>query len=213
MAITAIDPSCPFAVKFVPSRGSTAISTGVPPAPTFSPIYSIGVSSISPSPMTTVPSIGTLDKIECMPSTASWSAPHLVAFPHESACFNGCRFRNANEFQCEHSVHIPASCCYTIKPEPVPVRKSAGSSGLRQHIPHHAMPFMLYYFYAVWIKSCPESLYKYSTLYLRESIKNACRSKRRSCQKYKYTFCMQLIFSAPSRTRYQEVLRTPNGRR
>ena len=81
MAITAIDPSCPFAVKFVPSRGSTAISTGVPPAPTFSPIYSIGASSISPSPMTTVPSIGTLDKIECMPSTASWSAPILLPFP------------------------------------------------------------------------------------------------------------------------------------
>ncbi len=213
MAITAIDPSCPFAVKFVPSRGSTAISTGVPPAPTFFAdvehwrfVHFPFADDDGP-----VDRHARQDRMHAVDSQLV--CPHLVAFPHESACFNGCRFRNANEFQCEHSVHIPASCCYTIKPEPVPVRKSAGSSGLRQHIPHHAMPFMLYYFYAVWIKSCPESLYKYSTLYLRESIKNACRSKRRSCQKYKYTFCMQLIFSAPSRTRYREVLRTPNGRR
>ena len=36
------------------------MSIGGPPAPTFSPIYSIGASSISPSPITTVPSMATV---------------------------------------------------------------------------------------------------------------------------------------------------------
>ena len=45
----------------VPSIGSTATSVrGGVPSPIFSPLYSIGASSFSPSPMTTMPSIGTV---------------------------------------------------------------------------------------------------------------------------------------------------------
>ena len=56
----AVDPleGTNFAAKFVPSSGSTAISTlGPSPVPNFSPIYNIGASSSSPSPITTFPSI------------------------------------------------------------------------------------------------------------------------------------------------------------
>ena len=57
-ASTEIALSWPSAVKRVPSIGSTAIETNSPiPEPTFSPIYNIGASSISPSPITISPSI------------------------------------------------------------------------------------------------------------------------------------------------------------
>ena len=51
----AVDPleGTNFAAKLVPSRGSTAISIlGPIPFPSFSPIYNIGASSSSPSPIT-----------------------------------------------------------------------------------------------------------------------------------------------------------------
>ena len=51
----AVDPleGTNFAAKFVPSNGSTAISNSGPLfVPSFSPIYSIGASSNSPSPIT-----------------------------------------------------------------------------------------------------------------------------------------------------------------
>ena len=52
--ITERAPGKFFATKFVPSRGSTAISISIfPPEPNFSPIYNIGASSSSPSPITT----------------------------------------------------------------------------------------------------------------------------------------------------------------
>ena len=81
IAITAIAPGCPLATRLVPSTGSTAISTAGPPAPTSSPMYSIGASSISPSPITTVPLIFTVSNILRMASTASWSAPFLSPLP------------------------------------------------------------------------------------------------------------------------------------
>ena len=60
-----------FAVKFVPSNGSSAISTFGPfLVPTFSPMYNIGASSISPSPITTVPSIFILFSSSLILSTA-----------------------------------------------------------------------------------------------------------------------------------------------
>src|SRR5579883_2177346 len=65
----------PLAVIVVPSRGSRAISIGGPlPVPTFSPMYSIGASSRSPSPMTTVPSMARLLRAKRIASTAAWSA-------------------------------------------------------------------------------------------------------------------------------------------
>ena len=48
----------PLLISVVPSIGSTATSTSGPlPSPTCSPLKSIGASSFSPSPITTVPRI------------------------------------------------------------------------------------------------------------------------------------------------------------
>ena len=44
-------------------------------SPTFSPMKSMGASSRSPSPMTTVPAIGTVSRTRRMASTAAWSDP------------------------------------------------------------------------------------------------------------------------------------------
>ena len=70
------------AASFVPSSGSTAISTLIsPPNPSFSPIYNIGASSISPSPITTSPSKGILFSSFLIESTAAWSAAFLSPLP------------------------------------------------------------------------------------------------------------------------------------
>src|SRR5215472_18793270 len=75
MAMTASALALPFAVIVVPSRGSSAMSIGGPfPVPTLSPIKSIGASSRSPSPMTTVPAIDKLFNASLIASTAAWSA-------------------------------------------------------------------------------------------------------------------------------------------
>src|SRR4051812_37054544 len=74
IAITASAFAIALAVKVVPSSGSSAMSTANPPCPTFSPMNSIGASSRSPSPITTVPSIGSTLKAARIASTAAWSA-------------------------------------------------------------------------------------------------------------------------------------------
>ena len=53
--------------------------------PTFSPMNSIGASSISPSPITTVPSIGNLFSSRRMASTAAWSAAFSCPRPRKRA--------------------------------------------------------------------------------------------------------------------------------
>jgi hypothetical protein len=62
MAMVAMAPGMFLAHSVVPSSGSTAMSTKPPAAPTFSPMNSVGASSISPSPITAVPSIGRLSR-------------------------------------------------------------------------------------------------------------------------------------------------------
>src|SRR3546814_740236 len=74
MAITAIAVWPPLAVMVVPSSGSRAMSKAGPPLPTFSPMNSIGASSRSPSPITTVPSISSPFSDWRMAFTAAWSA-------------------------------------------------------------------------------------------------------------------------------------------
>ncbi len=72
----------PAATMLVPSNGSTAISiSGPSPVPNFSPIYNIGASSISPSPMTTVPDIWMLLNIFLIAEVAAPSASSLFPFP------------------------------------------------------------------------------------------------------------------------------------
>ena len=51
------------------------------PSPIFSPLKSMGALSFSPSPMTTMPSIGTLESTVRMASTAAPSAPSLSPRP------------------------------------------------------------------------------------------------------------------------------------
>ena len=81
-AITASAPPRPCAVRVVPSIGSTAMSvSGGVPSPIFSPLKSIGALSFSPSPMTTIPSIGTLASTVRIASTAAPSAPSLSPRP------------------------------------------------------------------------------------------------------------------------------------
>src|SRR5713226_8513158 len=80
--MTAIAFGWPSAVNRVPSSGSTATSTcGPVPSPTGSPLKSIGASSFSPSPITTMPSIETESSIARIPSTAAWSAAILLPRP------------------------------------------------------------------------------------------------------------------------------------
>src|SRR5689334_12151461 len=72
----------PLASSRVPSSGSTATSTSGPwPLPTRSPLNSIGASSFSPSPITTIPSISTVSSISRIASTAAWSAASLSPRP------------------------------------------------------------------------------------------------------------------------------------
>jgi len=75
-------PGSPLDNRVVPSMGSTAMSTwGGEPAPTRSPMYSIGASSFSPSPITTTPSMEMEFKVNRMASTADWSTDSLSPMP------------------------------------------------------------------------------------------------------------------------------------
>ena len=81
-AITEMALPLPEAVSDVPSIGSTATSvSGFEPSPTSSPLNNMGASSFSPSPMTTMPLIGTVPSTIRMASTAAPSAPILSPRP------------------------------------------------------------------------------------------------------------------------------------
>ena len=92
MAMVAIAPGMFLAHSVVPSSGSTAMSTlGPCLVPTFSPMNSIGASSRSPSPITTVPSIGSLLSSRRMASTAAWSAAFSLPRPRSRAAETAAR--------------------------------------------------------------------------------------------------------------------------
>src|SRR6476620_11309598 len=81
-AITASAFGMPLDIRVVPSIGSTATSQRGPvPSPTSSPVYSIGASSFSPSPITTTPRIETVPMRVRMASTAAPSPPFLSPRP------------------------------------------------------------------------------------------------------------------------------------
>ncbi len=76
----------PRAQSVVPSSGSTAMSTtGGEPSPIRSPLKSIGASSFSPSPITTMPSIETESRTKRIASTAAPSAAILSPRPTQRA--------------------------------------------------------------------------------------------------------------------------------
>src|SRR4051794_31816524 len=84
--MTAIEPGMSLAHSVVPSSGSTAMSTlGPLRLPTRSPMNSIGASSRSPSPITTVPSMGSRLSSRRMASTAAWSAAFSLPRPRRRA--------------------------------------------------------------------------------------------------------------------------------
>ena len=92
MASVAIAPGMFLAHSIVPSSGSTAISTLAPfLLPTFSPMNSIGASSSSPSPITTVPSIGSLLSSRRIASTAAWSDALSLPWPRSRAAETAAR--------------------------------------------------------------------------------------------------------------------------
>src|SRR5580704_10163374 len=92
MASVAMAPGMFLAHNVVPSSGSTAMSTlGPAMVPTFSPMKSIGASSISPSPITTVPSIGKLPSSRRMASTAAWSDFFSAPRPRKRAAATAAR--------------------------------------------------------------------------------------------------------------------------
>ena len=92
MASVAIAPGMFLAQSVVPSSGSTAMSTlGPLLLPTFSPMNSIGASSSSPSPITTVPSIGSLLSSRRMASTAAWSEAFSSPWPRSRAADTAAR--------------------------------------------------------------------------------------------------------------------------
>src|SRR5512138_3510677 len=90
--MVAIAPGMFLAHSVVPSNGSTAISTWGPAfSPTFSPMNSIGASSRSPSPITMVPSIGSLLSSRRIASTAAWSAAFSWPWPRSRAADTAAR--------------------------------------------------------------------------------------------------------------------------
>ena len=90
--MVAIAPGMFLAHSVVPSSGSTAMSTCGPFfLPTFSPMNSIGASSRSPSPITMVPSIGSLLSSRRMASTAAWSASFSLPRPRSRAAATAAR--------------------------------------------------------------------------------------------------------------------------
>ena len=60
-------------------------TSGGLPSPIFSPLKSIGASSFSPSPMTTIPSIGTVSSSRRIASTAAPSADSFSPLPTQRA--------------------------------------------------------------------------------------------------------------------------------
>src|SRR5262245_21070579 len=90
--MVAIAPGMFLAHSVVPSSGSTAMATCGPALrPTFSPMNSIGASSRSPSPITMVPSIGSLLSSRRIASTAAWSAAFSWPWPRNRAADTAAR--------------------------------------------------------------------------------------------------------------------------
>jgi hypothetical protein len=86
MASTQMESGWFLAHSVVPSKGSTAMSTSGPsPAPTSSPMKSIGASSRSPSPITMRPPMWTFSSSSRMPSTAAASAAISSPLPRQPA--------------------------------------------------------------------------------------------------------------------------------
>ena len=74
------------------------------PSPISSPLWSIGASSFSPSPITTTPSMWIVCSTACMPSTAAWSAASLSPRPIQRALRQRGGLGHAHELEREVAV-------------------------------------------------------------------------------------------------------------
>ena len=92
-------------MSVVPSIGSTAMSvSGGAPSPMRSPLNSIGASSFSPSPMTTMPSIETVAKHGAHGVDGSAVGTVLVAPAHPPGGGHGGGFGDTDEFEGEVAI-------------------------------------------------------------------------------------------------------------
>ncbi len=82
-----------------------ACRSSVLPFPTFSPIYSIGASSRSPSPMTMVPSIAMVSSVRRMALDGRFVGLVAVALAHGVASADRRLFDDAEEFEREVGIH------------------------------------------------------------------------------------------------------------
>ena len=82
----------------------------VPAGPTFSPMYSMGASSRSPSPITTVPRMSSASKARRIASTAAWSARSSSPRPIRRADGEGGRLGDADHFEREVAIHRSLPC-------------------------------------------------------------------------------------------------------
>src|SRR5207253_7255021 len=127
-ASTAIAFAAPVAHRFVPSSGSTAMSTwgnnafgACVPSPTFSPMYSIGASSRSPSPITIVPSISTESIVLRIASTATSSAwcrsPNPIVRAAAIAAFSTTRKKSrlsCSSIRRSPQIHLPSAANHRL---------------------------------------------------------------------------------------------------
>ena len=147
-AIVASAPGRPFAQKDVPSRGSTATSKSGPPSPrpTTSPLNSMGASSFSPSPMTTVPCPGACARMRriasvAAPSAASWScrpthARQANAAPCVAASATASRAPRSMRGREDRSSGCCMSGSFSTHRRGGPTRVLGGCAGPPQAAPH-----------------------------------------------------------------------------
>src|SRR5262245_34727399 len=153
--MVAIAPGMFFAHSVVPSGGSPAISTcGPASSPPFSPMNNIGASSRSPSPITTVPSIGSLLSSRRIASTAAWSAAFSWPWPRSRAAdtaarsvtrtISSVRMRSSNSCGgteiCVDISNTPQSPRRSVRSAPLILRRAKRCSALVLLDPDHLRP-------------------------------------------------------------------------
>ena len=92
------------------------VDRGEQPSPICSPLESIGASSFSPSPITTMPSMWIVCSTACMPSTAAWSAASLSPMPTQRAGGERRGLGDAHELEREVAVRDFARGHRTVTP-------------------------------------------------------------------------------------------------
>ena len=118
-----------------PSSGSSAISTLGPfLVPTSSPIYNIGASSRSPSPITTLPSMGSRLSSRAHRIHCNLISGFFIALPPKPGCCHSSTFCYAHQFEGENTIEFGFNYCQGR----VPIFQS-GSSAVHQKGNHPSL--------------------------------------------------------------------------